>query len=256
MNSTAPPITQRPILGTFSKGADGAASLNFCTSGGRYCDRSCKHHPCNAAAGSTATCYALRAELRPDREELLHKLQRHEITDPAELVLRAFQEIQHRVNKGDTPPWLRISTNGSVPQPDEASWKFFDRLRLLLAYCREHNIPAHLPVETAEKAGVYRAALGRTTVVRESVGSVEDFLTARGPVSCTVGRRDQSRLERLADSERVAKMRSGKTRRHVIVCPAIAMRYRSPENKPSAKAKCGNCKACALARFDTVFPLH
>ena len=111
-----------PVLGTFSKGAEGACSLNFCTSGGKYCDKGCRHHPQSTSPHATRACYGVRTENRPDRLQLRLKLRRHEQTDPAILARRALREIQTLVNARRPPTWLRISTNGSIPGPAEATW--------------------------------------------------------------------------------------------------------------------------------------
>ncbi len=147
------------ILGTFGKGLDGSVSINFDVSGGDNCDRACPHHPGSSDKSATQACYAVRTEIRPDRAELKRKLERHSQM-PAWLVCgRALAELALRVGRGKPVPWVRISTNGSVPQPAAVRHDrtFRTMFRKLLTYCLESGIPVHLPVETYAKARFYRA---------------------------------------------------------------------------------------------------
>lgn len=239
------PVHRRPVLGSYGKAVAGACSLNYGTSGGKHCDPRCSHY--------NVDCYAARTEIRPDRTELANKLARHESTDPAELTNQALAELQRMADKGQEPPWFRFSTNGSLPtEPDP---DFADAIRRLVDFLQKHEVPAHLPVETADKARKYRRILNGKLVVRESCHTKKRFLTAKGAVSMTAGTREQSRLERVAASKALAAERTVRTGRKCIVCPAVASRYLH-HNKPSEHAKCGNCTACALAHMDVVYPLH
>jgi hypothetical protein len=246
----------RPVLGTFSKGADGSYSLNFGTSGGKYCDRSCKHHPQSTARGATRSCYAVAVERRPDRAGLLTKLRRHERTNPTVLVRQALLEIQRLVNHNRPPCWLRISTGGSVPGPLEATPSFVHGLRVMVAYCNEHDVPVHFPVETTGKAEFYRLALDRHIVVRESVTDDATFLVASGPIAYTAGRPDQTRRLRVEACRQLAKARKIMTGRPSLLCPAITSRFLSTDNKPDPRFKCGKCRACVCPGLDVLYPLH
>ena len=57
------------IVGTFGKGIEGSLTVNFGVSGGDNCDTACKHHPQSSASDATRACYAVRAEIRPDRAD-------------------------------------------------------------------------------------------------------------------------------------------------------------------------------------------
>ena len=257
------PVIQAPLcpriryktLGHFSKAIDSGVSLNFCTSGGKYCDRRCLHHPRSTAHSATRQCYAVRSERRFDRKELLRKLLRHENMDPAEIVLKAIHEIQESLQQEGPIGWLRISTNGSVPGPEQATPRFMGNMRILLAFCKEHNIPVHLPVETLEKARFYRERMGDLVVVRHSAGTLSEFLNTPGAIAFTVGDQRQSRTERLEEARAVAAAKRAMSGRWCHVCPAIAMRYAN-DNKPNPKAKCGRCVACARPNAGVVYPLH
>ena len=249
------PTNKPPVLGTFSKSIEGSVSLNFCSSGGKYCDPQCHHHPHHANSNQRCTCYAVKNEKRFDRRQLRLKLKRHADTDPAELVSRALHEIKALVSKETPPPWLRIATNGSVPSPQDATPAFLKELRKLFRYCRSHSIPVHFPIETAEKTGFYRAAVKGLVVVRESINDIDVFVQARGPAACTVGNREQTRLERLEDAYQVAKLHAATTGRQTLVCPSVAARFKKL-NTSRSQPKCGRCKACSKTHMDIVYPLH
>src|SRR5262245_17098269 len=120
-------LTSLPVLGSFGKAVDGAVSLNFAPSAGHNCDPSCPL--------LNKLCYAKRTELRPDRSELATKLARHAAAGATAVTARALEEIQRR----SYVPWLRISTNGSVPnRPDRDTAQL---MRELLEHARERSIP-------------------------------------------------------------------------------------------------------------------
>lgn len=251
------------ILGTFRKGVDGSVSINFDVSGGDNCDLECPHHPRSPTEEATHACYAVRTELRPDRAELKRKLERH-AQMPAWLVCgRALAELSQLVCDGDMIPWVRISTNGSVPQPSVArkDKTFRIMLRRLLEYCRDQHIPVHFPVETYKKARFYRALVGDLVVVRESATTLERFKTAAGAVCVVVGKPGSPRAARKTEARAAAEARRVKTDRKVVVCPAILNSWASnPLLKnpipPHSRAKCGACVACSQPGVDIVFPLH
>jgi hypothetical protein len=230
----------------------GGATVNFCTSGSCHCDVRCRHHPESIAPSATRSCYAIATERY--RVGLAAKLRRHEQMDPALLIRRATLEVQRRIARNKRIPWLRISSSGSVPHPIEASQNFLNHFRILLAFCQEHNIPVHFPVESQEKAAFYHAEVGHLVVVRETAQTLTDFLTSQTPVSFTAGEKHQNRKQRLETSHRIAKARKELTGRHTLACPAIARFFST--NRAHPKFKCGVCKACAMANFDVVYPIH
>ncbi len=253
-------MSKRTIIGSFGKALDGSISINFGTSGGTNCDPGCVHHPRSTAENATRACYAKRAELRPDRSQLAAKLRRHAVTHPATVCNRAILEIQGRLAKGQQVPWLRISTNGSLPQPEKVRGHkgFAAALRALVDLCRKHGIPCHIPVETWAKARFYRGLLGDLAVVRESAQSARRFVRASGAVSTVAGCSDQSRIERVETARSVALERRTATGRKTVVCPAVLNSFaaRRDPSKKHPRAKCGACVACAMADVDVVYPLH
>jgi hypothetical protein len=251
--------TSRTVLGTFSKGTKGSVSVNFARSGGVHCDPSCVHHPQSKAPRPTLACYAVRTERRPDRSQLADKLERHEALPPALIVGAALVELRQLVDRGKAPPWVRLSTNGSLPQPKRATKLFLSQLRTFLAYAKQNGIPVHIPVESHRKAVFYRKHVGHLAIVRESLQG--PTLARSGPVALVAGvdivKGRNVRRRRLEAARRLAKQRTAKTGRKTIVCPAVAMSFlhRFEPNR-IAKAKCGKCKACSRADIDVVYPLH
>lgn len=250
-----------PIIGTFGKGIDGSVSINFGVSGGVDCDPACKHHPDSTAKDATHFCYAARSEIRPDRTQLAAKLRRHQEMPPVLVLGKALFEIQQIVGRGKVVPWVRISTNGALPMPSKVRGNklFRNQLRALLSYCADHSIPVHMPTESYSKARYYRSLVGNLAVVRESIqGGLKRLKTASGAVSFVAGNQGQTRVERVETARMVAKTRRKSTGRKTIVCPAILNSWaaRRDKSKLNARAKCGECVACAMGNVDIVYPLH
>lgn len=246
--------TDKPIIGTFSKGIDGSISVNFGLSGGKYCDTDCAMHPKNRQKSG---CYAARAEIRPDRQQLADKLRRHENMPPVLVAARALLELQTAIGRGLRVPWLRLSTNGPLPPPELADSLFRYWLRELVAYAVREGIPVHVPVESYAKARFYRSIIGDLVVVRETAQNPLRFVRARGAVSVVAGSDDQSRAERIDVARQLARRRRNSGRK-VIVCPAITNSFaaRSGRLPANPRAKCGACTACAEPNVDIVYPLH
>jgi len=58
-------------------------------------------------------------------------------------------------------------------------------------------------------------------------------------------------------SRALARARTEKTGRKCIVCPAVVVSFNHRHDKARlAKAKCGNCTACAHGHVDVIYPLH
>lgn len=264
MIKLAKPKKQPPVCGSFSKGIEGSLSINFGVSGGSRCDVGCPHHPESTADNPTWSCYAERLERRHDRVQLFRKLKRHEAMPASQVIAQAIGEIAHRLfQKRETIPWVRLSTNGSLPNPRQAARDkpLRGRLKALLTMCRQNSVPVHIPVETERKAAWYRALIGDLAVIRESAVSVKRFLKARGAVSIVVGEKVQTRKQRVQAARLVAEQRREATGRKVVVCPAILNSWASnPCNeKPipaNPRAKCGACTACAQPLVDIIYPLH
>ena len=129
------------VLGSFSKGVDGAASLNMGRSGGANCETSCRHHPAHFPAGAArdGICYAIVVENRHDRVQLKDKLDRHETAAASALVAKALHELEREKMHGrPARPWFRFSTNGALPKPAAAlaDRLFIPRVRGLLSFLR------------------------------------------------------------------------------------------------------------------------
>ncbi len=262
--------TKEPdVLGTFGKGIDGSFSLNYGISSGKNCDISCPHHYDSSAENATKACYATRSEAY--RIGLRNKLQKHEDIGADYLTKKALSELQGKIkNNPDSVKWLRISVSGSVPQPKDITHDFRDSLRELMTFCNQQNIPIHFPVETNQKARVYRRIVGNRAIVRESCHTEEQFVKTDGAVSFVAGNTDMSKSERIEDAKRIAGLRRNQLGRKTIVCPAVAAKYityeRAREKGMSHKeaqqlessplAKCGNCTACAEENIDVIYPLH
>lgn len=250
----------RTILGTFSKGIDGSVSINFGVSGGRNCETSCRHHPDSTAADATRGCYAARSEIRPDRKQLANKLAEIEAMPPALVCGAALVELRQRTDKGKRIPWVRISTNGSLPNPREVRGNklFRSQFKALISFCRQHDIPVHIPVESYKKARFYRALLGDLAVVRESAQSADRFINAVGSVSTVGGNKGDGRRSCVEQSRNIAQQRRESTGRKVIVCPAVLNSFaaRRDKSRYNPLAKCGSCTACADPLVDIVYPHH
>jgi len=244
------------VLGTYSKAAHGL-SLNFNTSGGSNCDTGCPHHPDSTAEEADRACYAVKLEARPDRQPLLAKLQRAGAMDPAQLVGKALLELQALELKDKLPDWLRLSTDGSVPQPDDVGPLFISQLRALLSWCRSHGVRVHFPVETAAKAKYYRRAVGDLVIVRESAVSAGRFLRASEPSSAVAGAAGTSYRDRIDAARWLAKAKRDRGQR-AIVCPAVVAGFRSrmKNGRKNDRAKCGPCDACSRDDIHVVYPLH
>ena len=274
------------VLGSFSKGIAGSASLNFGVSGGANCSKKCRHHPEHPAAAASPAdlCYAFSLEQQADRVQLADKLARHE-TLPASLIVGRAQIELEREELYQKParPWFRFSTNGSLPGRVKAlrDRQFIARLRSLLETInrRMGRGRCHLPVETAEKAAFYRETVGDLVTVRESIqtldmrpSSIKNHPIPVGPVSFTAGADvadgPDKYLRVLAAAAAAAAAWSARTGRKTIVCPAVRVSFlsrlkayrrgRSAEQVKSWRmsAKCGSCRACALPQFDIVYPAH
>lgn len=274
------------VLGSFSKGVKGAASLNFGVSGGANCSRKCRHHPEHPAAAKNPAdlCYAFGLEQQADRVQLADKLGRHE-TLPASLIVGRAQIELDREELYNKParPWFRLSTNGSVPGRSKAGKdrNFIPRLRQLLDTInrRSGRGRCHFPVETAEKAAFYRESVGDLVTVRESIQTLDmtpekiaSHEIPAGPVSFTAGADvpagPNKYLRVLAAAADAAAAWSARTGRKTIVCPAVRVsflsrlkefrrgRSKDAVNNWRMSAKCGSCRACALPQFDVVYPAH
>jgi hypothetical protein len=174
----------------------------------------------------------------------------------------ALVELQAIEQRGKTIPWVRISTDGSVPQPEDADTLFVAQFKTLLKWCAQRSIPVHFPVESANKASFYRSIVGDIVTVRESLQTDGLHTTTKNAVSLTAGRHITSgpniRQRRAEHARQVAKERFFATGRKTIVCPAIVSSWkaRTKDGANTTLIKCGDCTACANSRLDIVYPQH
>ena len=249
------------ILGGFGKGVDGSVSINFGTSAGKNCSKRCRHRSDYKGANATNACYAEAIEKRPDRTQLLAKLQRHDKMPAALVCGSALLELQAMQAKGIVPPWVRFSTAGSLPMPGNVTNGFRTQLRALVTWLVSHDIPIHLPVETHGKAEFYRSIVGDLVCVRESLQRVGSHTTAVGAVSWVSGddilQGKAIFLRRIERARKECKERTATTGRKAVVCPAIVASFKQrlgADHNPLAK--CGSCTACAVGTIDVCYPKH
>ena len=235
--------TWKPSLGTFSKATNGAIALNFSESGGANCSSKCE-------ALKKGVCYAIHVErMKPSVQVSGERKRKLGFAG----LCRAYQaRIETKVTKGETIPWIRFSTFGSVPNRPLSG----DEMRAFADLVRSFpaDTPVHFPVETRQKAERFRAiavAFDLNLVVRESAQS--DALLrksmAEGKQVSRIVFDGATQKDRLENARAIAKRSRGKAR----VCPAIA----STILKATKKVKCGQCTLCARADVTAIlYPQH
>lgn len=249
------------VIGSFGKGVDGSVSINFGVSGGRTCSKRCRHHPGSKRRNKTGACYAAKLEKRHDRQQLAAKLLRHDAMPAWKICGIAMIELQDMESRGKLPPWVRFSTNGSLPMPGDVSSLFRSQLRALVIWLTSRGVPVHLPIETHEKADFYRGIVGDIVTVRESLQDTGSHKTTSGPVSWVAGstihgkNTFRRRVQAARDECRERIQAAG---RKAIVCPAVVASFlaRMKDGTVNEKAKCGSCNACSLAHIDICYPMH
>ena len=230
----------KPTLGSFSKAVEGAISLNFAESGGANCDPSCQ-------ALKEGICYAVHSEkMKPS---IATSGKRKRLVGFEACCLEYAAQIKRRTDKGESIPWLRFSTFGSVPNrplsPSEVT------AFVLLVRSFPENTPVHFPVETADKARRFRsiAALHNLPlVVREScqTDARAAECLAQGLPSSRIAYAGKNKRERLANAMLSAKATGA------VVCPAIASTILK-----RTRIKCGQCTLCAQpSRVQIIYPQH
>jgi hypothetical protein len=256
-------IKIRTPLGTFGKGVDGSIALNFGESGGQNCDINCRHHPARASSSGTpggigedddgpfGMCYAARLEKQ--RPTLRRSLDAKQSTEFATLCRIMAHAIKIRILEGECIPWIRFSAFGSVPMPNDLTKEDVEAFGELMEVIHETGARVHFPVESFAKYQEYSALAGWRVNVRLSLQSREmltNNLTKDMHVSMTVGRKGQTRDERLAACNEARKERQEFTGRACVVCPSVVASM-----VKGGKVKCGECPACAL-NVDIIYPLH
>jgi hypothetical protein len=250
------------VLGQFGKAVDGSVSVNFSVSGGSNCAPSCRHHPNSTAPDhlQIGGCYAVAVEKRHDRKQVADKLARHGAMAPHQVIGKATIEYNALIAKGRHVPWVRFSTNGSLPMPQDSNPLFLRQLRTFLEIVISNGSQVHIPVESHEKAEYYRQAIGDLVVIRESLQSTDDVTTQADAVSFVAGDDIRTganiRERRTAAAKRAARDRKQATGRNTIVCPAVTSGWKKRAGKSETKILCGQCTACSNPQLDVVYPFH
>jgi hypothetical protein len=249
------------VIGSFGKGVDGSVSINFGISGGKNCSKRCVHHPKAKRKNATRACYAAKLETRPDRQQLKAKLERHDAMPAWKICGIALVELQDMESRGTLPPWVRFSTNGSLPMPGEVNSLFKSQLRALVTWLSTRGVPVHFPIETEDKAQFYRELVGDLVTVRESLQSPGMHASARGPVSWVAGSDIHGKdtfIRRIEAARQECRQRLATVGRKAVVCPAVVAGFmaRMKGGTKNEKAKCGNCNACSLEHIDVCYPQH
>jgi hypothetical protein len=252
-------MRKQRVLGGYGKSVDGAVCVNWSFAGSANCDDGCKHK--HLSADGKPGCYAIAGQNGEDRKPLLAKLHFLHGWHPALVAGKALVELRDLVEtKGKAIPWVRISTFGSVPQPEDTDQLFIDQLRAFLAYAKQHDIPVHFPVETGKKAAWYRRQFGDLVEVRASLQSDQEWLSDPQPASYVAGEELTGpgvRAKRVAAARDLAAKRRALTGRKCVVCPAVVTTWKRGIPKATrAKNKCGRGGCTACERMDVVYPHH
>jgi hypothetical protein len=219
------------LVGTFSKGIDGALSINFAPSGGVNCDPSCTLF---------SKCYGTKTEKRQPNITT-------NLVAKSEFPMEYIRELAKAARLIATAPWVRFSVFGSMPNTPSKEWvKEFQELA-------NHLSPknTHFPVETIDKAnvvsdaGLYpRVSAGLDHDRLDAIFDHNHLASAVVDLGTILTYRNKKKLAPLAHAK-AAEFRA-KYGVSVKVCPAII-----------GHAKCGDCKLCANPDVDLViYPKH
>ena len=230
----------KPTIGSFSKAVEGSVSLNFAESGGENCDPSC-------SAFVLKICYAMHTEKVKPCIAVSGKRKR--LAGFAACCLEYAAQIKRKVAKGESIPWLRFSTFGSVPNRPLSAGEVSAFVTLVRSFL--DGTPVHFPVETADKARRFRsiaAIHNLPLVVREScqTDARAAECLAQGLPSSRIAYHGRNKRERLANAMLSAKGTGA------AVCPAIASTILKRN-----RIKCGQCTLCAQSsRIQIIYPQH
>lgn len=233
----------KPTLGTFSKAVPKAIAINFSESGGENCSPQCQ-------ALKMGICYAIHTEKMKPSIQISGERKR--LAGFANVCRAYAKQIRNKVESGESIPWIRFSTFGSVPNrplTEEEIMAFVDLVRSF-----PPGTPVHFPVETRQKAERFRAlsyAFDLPLVVRESCQTDARAMECmeKGMPSSRIVYDGETKRERLEAARKIAKESGGRA----VVCPAIASTIlRRPE-----PMKCGKCTLCSQAnRTLILYPQH
>ena len=232
-------------LGSLPIGTDNAVSCNFSASAGASSN-------CWKGCGQFDNgCYAQNGEnFRPKLKTSGQLRELH----PVLVLNQARLEMRYRRNI-----WFRFSSRGSVPMVSKArkTAGFETAFKALILQLYESGSEVHLPVESLSKRIYYQALCDSVApgfvVVRESVHSERVLWKRSTPRAFVVGGKGdgQSMPERIAQAYdlRDRLIADGVS---AIVCGKV-----KPGRFKGRKAKCGDCKACAVDAVEVVlYPFH
>lgn len=232
-------------LGSLPIGIENSVSCNFSASAGasENCDKRCAQYDNG--------CYAQNGEnFRPN---LRTSGQRREL-HPVQVLNQARLEMRNRRNI-----WFRFSSRGSIPKVGKARKirGFESAFKALIAEVIESGSTVHLPVESLSKRLYYQALCDAVSpgsvVVRETVHSERVLFKRSTPRAFVVGGKGDgcSMPERISQAYKL-RDRLISAGVSAIVCGKV-----KPGRFKGRKAKCGQCKACAVDAVEVIlYPFH
>jgi hypothetical protein len=224
------------MVGAYSKGIAGSATVNFSVSGGAHCANEC---PLKGVA-----CYAENVQgMKPS---VRRNLERHE-ADPLGFLQELGAPKSPHLTKLHNAPWVRFSAFGSIYSVISEAMRE-PLMRVALAV---RNGFYHFPVETIAKARTMRE-LGFDAVRVSCADNLTKMhlALAEGLATSLViagPKRALGKNRRAHSAPAFAKAHElRKSGIKALVCPAIA-----------GSAKCGACRACANNDVQVViYPLQ
>jgi hypothetical protein len=173
---------------------------------------------------------------------------------PVQVLNQARLEMRHRRNI-----WFRFSSRGSVPKVGKARKipGFESAFKALIAEVIESGSTVHLPVESLSKRLYYQALCDAVkpgaVVVRETVQSERVLWSRSCPRAFVVG----SRSDGLSMPERIKNAYELRDKLLEAGISAIVCGKVKPVRFKGRKAKCGQCKACAVDAVEVIlYPFH
>ncbi len=232
-------------LGSLPIGTENSVSCNFSASAGasENCDKRCAQYDNG--------CYAQNGEnFRPNLRTSGKRRELH----PVQVLNQATLEMRTRRNI-----WFRFSSRGSVPKVGKARKipGFEFAFKALIWQLYESGSEVHLPVESLSKRLYYQALCDSVVpgfvVVRETVHSERVLWKRSTPRAFVVGGKNDGR----SMPERISKAYALRDRLIAAGVSAIVCGKVKPRRFKGRKAKCGDCKACAVDAVQVVlYPFH
>ena len=235
----------KATAGTFSKAVDGAISINFSESGGVNCSNHC------TMKGNG--CYAEQVEVMKPSVQVSGERKRTQ--GFAVTCIQIADDINKRLSKGESIPWVRFSSFGSVPNRGLSHLET-EAFKYLISAVLATGAPVHFPVETETKRKRFQALCDDVDhgaiVVRVSGQTLAGAMSARRSEHATsvVWSAGKTKRDRVANAKRWAN--AHRVSHGAVVCPAIV----STVERKAHKVKCGECKACSQSGHLVIYPQH